>query len=153
MFRSYSAVLRGGSRKESVIFEKAIYVGKEHGINFAPGTQNKADGNCLYEGVIDNWNWNCFTPKLDATKPEKYRKEWNEKGEVASKKSAYYTDTYTDKEWKDAWFILQSTNQYDLPYFGDMAILSCAHSLKKDILVINTPVSYTHLTLPTKRIV
>ena len=45
----------------------------------------------------------------------------------------------TEKEWENAWTTLQETNQYDIEYFGEMAILSCVHSLRKDILIINTP--------------
>ena len=144
--RSYSeAVLRGGSGEEGILVKKAIDVGKKHGINLKPGTKNKADGNCLYESVIDNIILrDCFTEELDRTKAKEYRRIWNKKGEVAVKQSPWYPSIYSAEQWKRAWFTLQNTNQYDLEYFGNMTILSCAHSLKKDILVINTPWKMTN---------
>ena len=104
------------------------------------GTPNNADGNCLYESIKDNVNLrDCFTEDFD-DKPENYRKIWLEEGEEKIKQQEiYYPYIYSEKEWENAWKTLQTTNQYDIEYFGEMAILSCAHSLRKDILIINTP--------------
>ena len=60
-------------------------------------------------------------------------------GENKVKQSAYYPGKYSEAEWENAWLKLQTTNEWDLDYFGDLVIISCAHSLRKDILVINTP--------------
>jgi len=120
----------------------AIDVGEklEPSIKFVPGTPNPAAGNCLYESCIDNINSRkCFTENLDNT-PAFYRWSWNKEGEIKVKYTdKYYPGNYSEEEWKQAWEKLQNTNVYDLDYFGDMAIISCATSLKKDILVINTP--------------
>ena len=59
-------------------------------------------------------------------------------GEERVKNSSYYPCIYTEEEWERAWNKLQTSNEYDLEYFGDLAIISCAQSLRKDILVINT---------------
>ena len=131
--------LRGDSAKNRNIFNTGIDVAKKHGINLGCGTPNRASGHCLYEAVQDNINLReCFTENLDNT-PEHYRLVWNLEGEAKVKQSAYYPGKYSEAEWENAWLKLQTTNEWDLDYFGDMVIVSCAHSLRKDILVINTP--------------
>ena len=64
---------------------------------------------------------------------------WNSEGEDKVKWSHYYPANLTDEQWREGWHKLQTSNTYDLPYIGDLAIVACAHSLKKDILVFNTP--------------
>ena len=64
---------------------------------------------------------------------------WNREGEDKVKWSQYYPANLTDEQWREGWHKLQTSNTYDLPYIGDLAIVACAHSLKKDILVFNTP--------------
>ena len=72
--------------------------------------------------------------------PAFYSWAWNNEGEIKVKCTEnYYPGKYTEKEWKDAWEKLQNTYVYDFDYFGDLTIISCATSLKNDILVINTP--------------
>ena len=100
---------------------------------------NKANGNCLYEAIIDNVNSrSCFKEDLNET-PEYYRMLWNMEGEEKVKNSSYYPFMYSEEEWIEAWKKLQTSKYYDLEYFGDLAIISCAHSLKKNILIMNTP--------------
>jgi hypothetical protein len=131
--------LSGGSGKDDAIFKMAIDIGSEHKISLKAGNPNRADGNCLYESIMDQINKRiCFTENLGNT-PGFYRRIWNIEGENKVKQSVWYPYKYTEEEWKAAWKILQDTNQYDIEYFGNMAILSCALSLKKDILIINTP--------------
>ena len=60
-------------------------------------------------------------------------------GEKKCRASQYYPSNKTEKDWKDAWNELQTTSTYDIEFFGDFAIVACADSLRKDILVINTP--------------
>ena len=125
--------------KNGDIFKTAIDVAKKHGINLGCGTPNKGSGHCIYEAVQDNINLrDCYTEKLENT-PEHYRLVWNMEGEDKVKQSPYYPNKYSEAEWENAWSKLQTTDEWDLDYFGDLVILSIAHSLKKDILVINTP--------------
>ena len=67
-----------GSRiKLPKIFQSAIASAKKHGINLAPGKENKGDGNCSYESVIFNINErSCFLQKLKMTQ-DYYRNVWN----------------------------------------------------------------------------
>ena len=58
---------------------------------------------------------------------------WNTVGEDRVNSSPYDPANYSENQWKDAFHILKTTNQYVLEYFGDLAILNCAHSIKKDI--------------------
>ena len=95
------------------------------------GTPNKANGHCLYEAIQDNINRrDCFIQNLENT-PEHYRVVWNTEGETKVKQSAYYPGQYSEGEWDNAWFKLKYTSVWDLDYFGDLVIISCAHSLKK----------------------
>ena len=115
-----------------------IDVGKKHDINLEPGNPNAAAGHCLYESFMDNINnRSCFTQELRNT-PEHYRMVWNREGEMKVKLSNYYPANYTEEEWRSAWEQIQTSNVWDLDYFGDMAIISCAHSLRKDVLIFNT---------------
>ena len=129
---------------ESPMVKMAIDIGSEHEVNLVAGGKtmpNKANGNCLYESIIDNINSRrkYFSEDLRDT-PENYRKYWLQEGEMKIREGkVFYPNIYSDEQWDSAWETLQTTNQYDIEYFGEMAILSCAHSLRKDILIINTP--------------
>ena len=50
--------LKGGGKtgQMSQIFLDTIQVAKNHGINLKPDTPNKAQGNCLFESIVDNVN-------------------------------------------------------------------------------------------------
>ena len=64
---------------------------------------------------------------------------WNTEGEEKIKLSEYYPGALSEEEWREGWRKLIYTNEYDVPYIGNFAIVACAHSLKKDILIFNTP--------------
>ena len=103
------------------------------------GNPNNASGNCLYESIIDNVNSrNCFTEQLN-NPPEFYRNVWNTEGEEKIKLTGFYPGALSEEEWREGWRKLIYTNEYDVPYIGNFAIVACAHSLKKDILIFNTP--------------
>ena len=113
-------------------------MGRKLGINFDAGNPNAAAGNCLYESIQDNINSrSCFTENLDM-KPEYYRYIWNMEGEEKIKMSELYPGLFTEEEWKQGWKILQTTTTYDTD-IGNYAINAAAHSIKKDILIINIP--------------
>ena len=75
--------LRGEAGKDNAMFKDAIYVARQYGIKVNPGgeeTQNNADGNCLYESIMDNINSRkCFSEKLKDV-PQQYRMVWNMEG-------------------------------------------------------------------------
>ena len=111
---------------------------RKHDISLNPGKPNDAAGHCLYESIIDNvTNRVCFNENLDNT-PEFYRNVWMTEGEKKCRASDYYPGPKTEEQWKDAWKRLQETSDWDIDYFGDLAIGVCADALRKDILVINT---------------
>ena len=64
---------------------------------------------------------------------------WNTEGEEKIKLTEFYSGALSEEQWREGWQKLIYTNEYDLPYIGDFAIVACAHSLKKDILIFNTP--------------
>ena len=124
---------------QSDIITKAIYVARQHGITLRKGNPNKRDGDCLYESIIDNINHRpCFTTKLRQSATD-YRLAWNTDGQELLYRSVYYPGAYSHDDWKSAFETLATTKQYNLPFFGDLVILNCAHYIKKDILIINTP--------------
>ena len=58
--------LSGGSGRDSDIFRMAIDIGSKHQINLKAGKPNKADGNCLYDSIIENVNSRgCFTENFN----------------------------------------------------------------------------------------
>merc|ERR1712015_72215 len=61
------------------------------------------------------------------------------KGEKKIKLTGFYPGALSEEEWREGWRKLIYTNEYDVPYIGNFAIVACAHSLKKDILIFNTP--------------
>ena len=131
--------LSGGSGEDSEIFRMAIEIGSKHQIHLKKGNPNNADGNCLYESAIDNVNSrSCFTENLRES-PMFYRRIWNQEGQEKIIHSDYYPYIYTPEQWEAAFEDLKNKNVYDIEYFGNLAILNIAHSLKKDILIINTP--------------
>ena len=64
---------------------------------------------------------------------------WNTEGEEKIKLTGFYPGALSEEEWREGWRKLIYTNEYDVPYIGNFAIVACAHSLKKDILIFNTP--------------
>ena len=85
--------LSGGSGRNSEMVKLAIDIASKHQIDLEVGHKlisNKADGNCLYQSVMDNVSSRkCFGEKLKRT-PEYYRKEWNQKGQDNIKNSDWY---------------------------------------------------------------
>ena len=71
--------LRGGAKekgKHTAIIEVAIENAAHHGINLHAGVGNLANGNCLFEAVIDSINIrDCFNEHLDES-PNFYRNLW-----------------------------------------------------------------------------
>ena len=62
---------------------------------------------------------------------------WNTEGEEKIQLTEYYPGDFSEEQWRKGWETLKFTNEYDLSYIGDFAIVACAHSLKKDILIFN----------------
>ena len=85
--------LSGGSGRDSAMVKLAIDIASKHQIDLEFGHKlisNKADGNWLYQSVMDNVSSReCFGEKLKRT-PEYYRKEWNQKGQDNIKHSDWY---------------------------------------------------------------
>ena len=67
--------LRGGANMESQtdltkhplnMVDKAVENAKFHGINVKPGVPNSANGDCIFESVIDSINSrNCYKESFD----------------------------------------------------------------------------------------
>ena len=113
---------------------KAIAEAEKHGIKVHNTTPNSADGNCIFESVIDSINRrSCFQQSLPEL-PDHYRKRWLE--EVESIGYDKWNCGKTIAEWKEEWSILKSskTYEYDL---GDLILPGVAHCIQKDILVFN----------------
>ena len=66
--------LRGGANSEqTVIIERAVLNAEAHGIKIHAGPQNLANGNCVFESIIDSINTRAsFLEKIEGT-PDHWR--------------------------------------------------------------------------------
>ena len=130
--------LRGGAKEDrepSSMIEIAIANATEHGINLHQGVENLANGNCLFETVIDSINTRvCFNEQLNET-PDFYRNLWMSELEKVGYND--WNNGRTKDQWKDEWDVLKQSGKYEFD-LGDLVPLGIAHCIKKDILVFNT---------------
>ena len=74
MEKPWPVRLRGGAGNRQDMIDKAVNSAKVHGINIHAGVENLANGNCVFESVIDSINTRAsFEEKLDET-PDYYRR-------------------------------------------------------------------------------
>ena len=130
--------LRGGAGPTNggnEIITRAVANAAAHGINIHAGVKNLANGNCLFESVIDSINTrDSFLKKVEGS-PDFWRKTWlKEVEDIAFKKWPY---GMTNSEWREAWSALKMPRVYETE-LGDIVLPCIAHCVKKDVLVFNT---------------
>ena len=137
--------LRGGADKATgdkemhSMVEIAIANAAQHGISLHQGVPNLANGNCMFESVVDNINTRaCFEEILNGT-PDYYRKVWLDEAEdLVLRFSGGYGRS--EEQFRKDWAILKTTRTYEYE-LGDFVMPAIAHSTRKDILIFNAKIS------------
>ena len=110
------------------MIETAIQNAKFHGINLFPGTKNPAQGDCVFESVIDNINLrHCFSEKLSED-PSYWRCVWL--NEIERLGFDYWNMGRTKEEWKTEFDLMKQPGVYEVPLF-DLVPSGIAHCIKK----------------------
>ena len=119
----------------SCMIERAIQNAKFHGINLFPGTKNPAQGDCIFESVIDNINMrHCFSEKLSED-PSYWRCVWLT--EIERIGFDFWNLDRTKEEWKAEFNLMKQPGVYEMPLF-DLIPPGIAHCVRKNLLVFNT---------------
>ena len=108
------------------IFESAINVAQSHGIKVIPDELNAAQGDCLFESILDNINHRPedFLVKLNDG-IDTYREVWVTELEERYKETAVYPGfngkDMTDEElglWTAAWTQQKNPREYNVDKFS-----------------------------------
>ena len=84
---------------------KAINIAEKHGIKVHAGIPNSADGNCIFESIIDSINRrDCFEETFPES-PDYYRRVWLEEIENIGYDKWNFGKSLA--EWKEEWSILK----------------------------------------------
>jgi len=129
--------LRGGANGVSKMIGIALTNAERHGIKLHAGAPNSADGNCVFESIIDSINQRDSFQETLPESPDFYRKVWLE--EVQSNGFDRWNLGKTVTEWDAEWNVLKSSKTYEYE-LGDVILPGIAHCIQKDILVFNTSV-------------
>ena len=136
-----SAKLVNSKKKYEAMISKAIENATKLGIGLYHPFHNSANGNCAFEGVIDNINGRpCFGEKYTEN-PDYYRTIWM--AEVERIGFEDWNMGLSKSEWHNEWAMLKNSRAYEYT-IGDLIIPGIAHAIKKNILIFDTsPVAYT----------
>ena len=129
--------LRGGASTDQAnqVIGKAIDNAKIHGIDLHPGVENLANGNCVFESIIDSINTrDCFEENFNGT-PDYWRNIWMT--EVSHVAYENWNRGLDRDQWMEGWETMKQPGIYE-HHLGDLAVLGIAHCTKKDILIFNT---------------
>ena len=115
-------------------FLKAIDNAKIHGIDLHPGVENLANGNCVFESIIDSINTrDCFEENFNGT-PDYWRNIWMT--EVSHVAYENWNRGLDRDQWMEGWETMKQPGIYE-HHLGDLAVLGIAHCTKKDILILD----------------
>ena len=135
MEKPWPVRLRGGAGNRQDMIDKAVNSAKVHGINIHAGVENLANGNCIFESVIDSINTRAsFEEHLDES-PDYYRHNWM--AEVEDVAYEDWNNGMTRAEWSAGWQVLKEPRAYEYE-LGDLVLPGIAHYIKKDIVIFNT---------------
>ena len=119
----------------------AIKNAEWHGINIHHGTSNNADGNCIFESIIDNINSRpCFREFWSGSE-DYLRKLWLEEAEVLVWN--FCGLGMPEEILRKEWGYLKNGRTYECD-LGDFVLHAVAHCVQKDILIFNTQISQSH---------
>ena len=145
-YRQFFRTLKGGGPDDSSIFSLGIENAKMHGINVVADTPNRANGDCLFEAVIDNINHRqCFPDKLIRPVQE-YREDWSADLMGLYHDTAHYPGDQQLDDWIAAWDKQMNPGEYNVDEYSvsDLVPAGLGHCVSKDILVFNVSSNSTY---------
>ena len=96
---------------------------------------NSANGNCAFEGVIDNINSRpCFQESYNKS-PDYYRTTWM--SEIEKIGFEDWNMGLSRAEWHKEWNLMKNSRAYE-NCLGDLIIPGIAHAVGKNILIFDT---------------
>jgi hypothetical protein len=132
-------IFRGGASDEQDIFQMGIENARRHGIIVLADKPNKAEGDCLFESVIDNINHRaCFSDKLNEP-VQHYREKWVSEMQQEFQKTDHFPGKEDIVRWNSAWDRQKKSNEYNVNDYNisDIVPAGLGHCVKKNILVFN----------------
>ena len=119
----------------SPMVTKAIANAEFHGIHLHQGVKNLANGDCIFESVIDSVNTrDCFEESFDGT-PAELRYIWMSITEKVAFEG--WNLGMSVEEWKAEFDKLKQPGVYELT-LGDLVPPGIAHCTRKNLLIFNT---------------
>ena len=119
----------------SPMVTKAIANAEFHGIHLHQGVKNLANGDCIFESVIDSVNTrDCFEESFDGT-PAELRNIWMSIIEKVAFEG--WNLGMSVEEWKAGFDKLKQPGVYELT-LGDLVPPGIAHCTRKNLLIFNT---------------
>ena len=114
---------------------EAIENASKLGIQMCHPFLNSANGNCAFEGVIDNINSrSCFEESYDKS-PDYYRSVWME--EIERIGYGDWNMGLSKSEWHEGFNLLKNSRGYE-HCLGDLIVPAIAHAVRKNIMIFNT---------------
>ena len=114
---------------------KAIGNAAFHGIDLHHGVKNLANGDCLFESIVDSINTrDCFKESFDGT-PAHWRNIWMSNIEEIAFDE--WNGGLSPEEWKAGFETLKQSGTYEL-VLGDLVPAGIAHCTRKNLLIFNT---------------
>ena len=116
---------------------KAIGNAAFHGIDLHHGVKNLANGDCLFESILDSINTrDCFKESFDGT-PAYWRQIWMSNIEDIAFDD--WNGGLSPEEWKSGFETLKLSGTYCLlSVLGDLVPAGIAHCTRKNLLIFNT---------------
>jgi hypothetical protein len=128
-----------GDKRIPLMVDIAIENAAKHGISLHQGVPNLANGNCMFESIVDNISTRaCFVEVLNGT-PDYYRKVWLDEAEdLVLRFSGGYGRS--EEQFRKDWAILKNSRIYEYE-LADFVLPAIAHCIRKDILIFNAKIS------------
>ena len=132
--------------EEPNIFDQTIRIAATHGIALRPDVPNSANGDCLFDSIIDNINHRPVFQQSLGDSVQAYRELWvtelEEQFKLTEIFPGYGDQNVSDEtlgEWTAAWTEQKNPGQYNVDKFNvsDLTPLGLGHCTKKNILVFS----------------
>ncbi len=129
----------GGASDGEDIFKRGIENARRHGITVISDKPNKAQGDCLFESVIDNINHQDWFPDKLKHSIQYYRKKWVSEIKRNYENTDHFPGEKNRIKWNTAWSKQAESREYNVNKYNisDIVPAGLGHCVKKNILVFN----------------